>query len=509
LPIRLEDPVGANATAPPPAATGFDRILPAPALVEPAPGPGFQVTPGVRVVVRGGPAAAGEPVAAVLRAVGGGPVPVEPVPTGQDDRAGWPEVVEVDLAAGSEPGSEGYALQIAPDRVLVRAATPAGLWYAAQTLAQLLPPIPGPASVPSGRIVDRPRYAYRGFMLDVARHFFGVDPICRLVDELARLKLNHLHLHLTDDQGWRIAIAGWPELTGYGGGTDVSGGSGGYLTADEYSRIVGYAAARQVTVVPEIDLPGHTNAALACYPGLNLDGIAPQRYTGIEVGFSALTVSSALTFRFLDEVLAEVAALTPGPYLHIGGDESKTLTEEDYGRLVRHALGVVRRCGKQPVGWHEMARYAASAGAVVQYWGIDPTDLGTAAVVASGAPVILSPPRHAYLDQKYAATDRLGLSWAATVEVADAYGWDPAALLPGLPADRVLGIEAALWTETVRTEADLDVLAFPRLAALAELAWSSRPPDWDAFRRRLAAQGPRWDAAGIGYHRSVQIPWPG
>ncbi|GAB3943101.1 hypothetical protein GCM10027614_31250 [Micromonospora vulcania] len=188
-----------------------------------------------------------------------------------------------------------------------------------QTLRQLLPaaiesPVPVTARwvLPGGSIVDQPRFPYRGAMLDVARHFFAVEDVLRVVDHLARYKLNHLHLHLTDDQGWRIAIDSWPRLATVGGATEVGGGPGGHYTKADYRRIVSYAAARHVTVVPEIDLPGHTNTALVAYPELAPDKIAPPPYTGTEVGFSYVDPADERTYDFIADVLGELADLTPG-----------------------------------------------------------------------------------------------------------------------------------------------------------------------------------------------------
>ena len=167
-------------------------------------------------------------------------------------------------------------------------------------------------------------------MLDVSRHFFTVDQVKRYIDQLALYKINKLHLHLSDDQGWRIAIDSWPRLATYGGSTQVGGGQGGYYTKADYKEIVRYAASRHLEVVPEIDMPGHTNAALASYAELNCDGVAPPLYTGTEVGFSSLCVGKDVTYDFVDDVIRELAAITPGRYLHIGGDEAHSTSHEDY-----------------------------------------------------------------------------------------------------------------------------------------------------------------------------------
>src|SRR3954469_3020461 len=221
-------------------------------------------------------------------------------------------------------GAEGYELTIAPQSVVLTAATPAGLFYAAQTLRQLLPysgeydallfDAPRPATLPALVIRDRPRYEWRGAMLDVARHFFSVEEVERYVDLLALHKMNRLHLHLADDQGWRIEIKKWPDLTAKGGVSEVGATPGGFYTQAQYAQLVAYAADRFVTIVPEIDMPGHTNAALASYADLNCDGKPRELYTGVDVGFSAFCVDKPSTYAFIDDVVREIAAMTPGAY---------------------------------------------------------------------------------------------------------------------------------------------------------------------------------------------------
>ncbi|HSH45841.1 MAG TPA: family 20 glycosylhydrolase, partial [Longimicrobiales bacterium] len=211
-------------------------------------------------------------------------------------------------------GEEGYAVRVSPDGVRVEASEPAGLFYGIQTLRQLFPPEveftarrAAPLPLPAVEIEDRPRFGWRGAMLDVTRHFFTVDEVKRYIDLLAQYKFNRLHLHLSDDQGWRIEIPDWPALTEIGGSTEVGGGPGGFYTAADYTDLVNYAAERFITIVPEIDMPGHTNAALASYPELNCDGEAPPLYTGIQVGFSALCVEREVTYRFVDDVVRTLA----------------------------------------------------------------------------------------------------------------------------------------------------------------------------------------------------------
>ncbi|MEU2877796.1 family 20 glycosylhydrolase, partial [Streptomyces sp. NPDC007070] len=417
-------------------------------------------------------------------------------------------------------GAEGYRLDSGPAGVTITAREPAGLFHGVQTLRQLLPAAverrtvqPGPWKVAGGTVTDTPRYAYRGAMLDVSRHFFTVAQVKRYIDELALYKVNELHLHLSDDQGWRIAIDSWPRLASYGGSTQVGGGPGGHYSKADYQEIVRYAASRYLEVVPEIDMPGHTNAALASYADLNCDGVAPPLYTGTNVGFSSLCAGKEITYKFAQDVIRELAALTPGRYLHIGGDEAHSTSHEDYTTVMNRVQPLVAEYGKTVIGWHQLTGATPAKGALAQYWGLDSTSAAEKEQVAraarNGTGLILSPADRVYLDMKYTKDTPLGLAWAGYVEVRRSYDWDPATYLPGAPASAVRGVEAPLWSETLSTSAQLDTMAFPRLPGAAELGWSpAATHDWDAYKVRLAAQAPRWDALGIGYYRSPQVPWP-
>ncbi len=401
--------------------------------------------------------------------------------------------VLLSLGGDSSLGSEGYALSVTRARVGITAPRPAGIFYGIQTLRQLV----SAGRVPIGEVRDRPRYAWRGAMLDVARHFFGVRDVERFVDLMAAYKLNRLHLHLTDDQGWRIAIAGWPRLTSHGGSTAVGGGRGGWYTQADYRRIVAYAQARFVTVVPEIDMPGHVGSALSSYGGLSCDGVAPPLETRLSPAFSSLCTTKASTYAFVADVLRQVAALTPGPWLHIGGDEAQATKGADYARFVERVQAIVSGLGKHLVGWEEVAKTKLAPGSVVQHWH-DNSLLSAAR--RQGAGVIQSPADKAYMDMKYDASTKLGLSWAGYTSVRDAYEWDPG---------QALGVEAPLWSETLRTFADVEYMAFPRLLGYAELAWSpATGRSWREYRLRLAAQGPRLAALGVNFYRSPEVPWP-
>ncbi|UUU33725.1 beta-N-acetylhexosaminidase [Streptomyces sp. CA-210063] len=507
-------PVSDNADAVADAVTiPLGRVIPAPASVE-AGGSPYRMTSGTHIVVDGGPEARriGEYLAGILRPSTGYRLPVT------ERRAAG---IRLRLAPGEAAlGQEGYRLESGRSGVTLTARAPAGLFHGVQTLRQSLPAAvekdsvqPGPWLVAGGTIEDTPRYSWRGAMLDVSRHFFTVGQVKRYIDQLALYKFNKLHLHLSDDQGWRIAIDSWPRLTTYGGSTQVGGGPGGFYTKADYQEIVRYAAARHLEVVPEIDMPGHTNAALASYAQLNCDGVAPPLYTGTDVGFSSLCVDKEVTYDFVDDVVRELAALTPGRYLHIGGDEAHSTSHEDYVTFMDRVQPVVERYGKTVIGWHQLTGATPARGALAQYWGLDSTSAEekerVAAAARNGTGIVLSPADRIYLDMKYDKDTPLGLDWAGYVDVRRSYEWDPGDYLEGVPGAAVRGVEAPLWTETIVTSADVEYMAFPRLPGVAELGWSSASAHgWEGYRVRLAGQGPRWEALGIGYYRSPQVPWP-
>src|SRR6185503_6780096 len=306
---------------------------------------------------------------------------------------------------------------------------PAGLFYAVQTLRQLMPAIPAEKlTLPAVSIRDIPRFEWRGAMLDVARHFFGVEDIKRYIDLISYYKMNRLHLHLTDDQGWRIEIKSWPRLTEVGGSTQVGGESGGYYTQEQYKEIVDYARSRYVMIVPEIDTPGHTNAALASYAELNSSEESPALYEGTEVGFSTLWINSEITYHFLDDVIRELAALTPTPYIHIGGDEARSTPEEDYKKFIKRFQEIVAAHGKTSVGWSEIGEAELLPGTIAQLW----ISAGYQNAKRQGAKIILSPATKIYLDMKYEASFPLGLDWAALIPVKAAYDWEPGSFMEGL-----------------------------------------------------------------------------
>ncbi len=492
-----------------PTLSTMNHLIPKPVLLQPATG-AFALNADTRIYVDPPSAevmAIGEYLATKLRASTGYALAVLPKP----DRPGGGHIVlsvtDGDLALGEER----YELTITPDQVTLSAVQPVGLFRGVQTIRQLLPPDierasvqSGPWQIPAGVIKDRPRFAWRGAMLDVARHFFSVEDVKRYIDLLAYYKLNRFHLHLTDDQGWRIEIKSWPKLATYGGTTAVDGAPGGYYTQADYADLVAYAQARYITLVPEIDLPGHTNAALASYPELNCDGKAPALYTGIEVGFSSLCIDKEITYQFLDDVIGELAALTPGAYIHIGGDEAKSTPPDQYRRFIERVQPIVAKHGKQVVGWAEIAHAELLPTSIAQYW--DGEVIADA--LRQHAPIIMSPASKAYLDMKYDASTKLGLKWAGLIDVPTAYTWDPVTFANGVTESDVLGIEAPLWSETLLTISDIEYLAFPRLPGYAEIAWSPQAGRaWEDYRVRLAAQGAYLSALGVNFYRAPEIDW--
>ncbi|HUF27830.1 MAG TPA: beta-N-acetylhexosaminidase [Gemmatimonadaceae bacterium] len=415
------------------------------------------------------------------------------------------------LGTGSSVEAESYDLAITPELVTIAAREPAGLFYGVQTVRQLLPAavesraaIQRRLALPTGRITDAPRFAWRGAMLDVSRHFLSPADVKRFIDHMTLYKLNRLHLHLADDQGWRIEIRSWPNLTRHGGSTEVGGGAGGFYTQAEFADIVAYARSRYIAIVPEIDMPGHTNAALASYPELNCDGVAPPLYTGIRVGFSTLCVERDTVYRFVSDVVREIGAMVPTPWFHIGGDEVEKLTDAQYRAFVERAQAIVRSHGKRMIGWGEIAPAALHPETIVQHWRSDSSHLHA----ARGGSIILSPSPRAYLDMKYDSATVLGLAWAGLISVRHAYDWDPAMLIPNVSERSILGVEGPLWSETLETIQDFEYMAFPRLAALAEIGWSPQGArQWESFAARLGAHGPRMAAMGINFYRSPEIRW--
>ncbi|SIQ73612.1 hexosaminidase [Cellulosimicrobium aquatile] len=422
-------------------------------------------------------------------------------------------VLRVDEAAGPEGSTspERYSLVVDAAGVIATAPEPAGLLHAVQTLRQLVV-APGDgalARVPHVVVHDAPRYPWRGLSVDVARTFFGLDALRAVVDVAAAYKLNVLHLHLTDDQGWRIESPSRPELAKLSSGGDTSGGTGGHLSLADFRALQDHAAERFVRVVPEIDVPGHINAATHVYGDLMPDGVPTDAYHGIEVGFSRLTFDLPATEPFLRDVFTDLAHATDGEHVHLGGDEVLKMEPAEYARFVELCERLILEAGKKPVAWQEAAKAPLRPGTLVQYWDTHPMDLTYLVDAArAGARVIMSPANRVYLDMKYTADFPLGQEWAGLVEVRDAYDWEPEQVVPGLPADSIEGVEAAVWTERIPTLDALFTMLLPRLSAVAEVAWTAPDrKDWDDYRRRVAREAHAWRRSGTPFHPSEQVDW--
>ncbi|MEZ4809200.1 MAG: family 20 glycosylhydrolase [Allomuricauda sp.] len=407
---------------------------------------------------------------------------------------------------------ESYQLYIKKDSIFLNAQTAEGAFRGIQTLRQLIPEKSNDTltdhplwPIPTGKIMDGPTFAYRGAMLDVARHFFSVEEVKKYMDVLAYYKYNALHLHLTDDQGWRIEIKSWPRLTEIGGEKEVGGGAGGFFTQEDFKELVQYASERYITIIPEVDMPGHTNAASLSYPFLNGNGKPIKSYTGTQVGFSTFDARKDTVYAFLDDVIREIAAISPGPYFHIGGDESHVTKKADYILFVEKVEKIVKKHGKKAIGWNEIAQAAIDSSTIVQLWN-EPHNAIKA--IKSGSKIIMSPAEKTYVDMKYDSLSQYGLSWAGFIPVDVAYKWHPESYSEELPKENILGIEAPLWSETISNSAELEYMAFPRVIGLGELGWSTPEHcNWEDYRKRLAQQAPYLRRMNVNYYPSKLVEW--
>ncbi|MFF4898292.1 beta-N-acetylhexosaminidase [Streptomyces sp. NPDC001068] len=506
----------------------------------------FELGPDTALVARAGAEPAERWLRATLGTACGLPLPPR---ASADDNA---VRLSVDRTVTGDLGAEGYRLAVTPAGVHLAGGGPAGLFWGAQTLRQLLgpdafrrAPLPGRSwRLPLCHIQDSPRFRWRGLMLDVARHFMPKEGVLRYLDLMAAHKLNVFHFHLTDDQGWRIQIERHPRLTEVGSwrartkfGHRASPlweekPHGGYYTRDDIREIVAYAAERHITVVPEIDVPGHSQAAIAAYPELgNTDVIDTASLTvwdswGISPNVLAPTDN---TLRFYEGVFEEVLELFPSEFIHVGGDECLKdqwraspaaqarikelgLADEDglQAWFVGHFAKWLSARGRRLIGWDEILEGGIAEGAAVASWrGYG----GGIAAARAGHDVVMCPEQHVYLDHRQAdgADEPVPIGHVRTLE--DVYRFEP--VPPGLDesrADRVLGTQANLWTEVMEDSARVDYQAFPRLAAFAEVAWSDLPApaerDFADFERRMAAHYRRLDALGVAYRPPAgPLPW--
>ncbi|MER7014754.1 beta-N-acetylhexosaminidase [Saccharopolyspora sp. NPDC000359] len=416
-------------------------------------------------------------------------------------------------ATESVPG--GYRAQVRPDGVAVVAHDAAGAHHAAQTLRQLLDPSAYRAALihygrfvlPCGEVEDRPRFAWRGCHLDVARHFLPKREVLRFIELLAMHKLNVLHLHLTDDQGWRIEVPRYPELTRVGAwrkrsmvgrGPEPEFDSrphGGFYTTDDLREIVAHAARHHITVVPEVDVPGHSQAAIAAYPELG-GGQRPDVWESWGVNPDLLNTDPATT-DFYRAVLDHVMEVFPSPVICIGGDEVPGITPE-HGTFLRELIEHVHARGRRASGWDEVMETVdpLPAGTIIAAWR---DEQAAQRAVDRGHDVVLCPESHFYLDHRQAdhPAEPVPVGFLTTLEKV--YGYQP--------RPDVLGIQAQVWTEHLDTPRRVDYAVFPRLSAFAEVSWSQQHDLADFQRRLVDHHLPRLDACGVEY-RPLGGPHP-
>ena len=480
-----------------------------------------------------------------------------PISVGQR-AAGSAQGATIDLSTRGDAslGDEGYVLEVDGTRVSIEAHDAEGLFRGVTTLRQLLPDeiesddtVDRSWTIPAVSISDAPRYEYRGAMLDVGRRFFPVDDVKRFIDQMALYKLNALHMHLTDDQGWRLTVDARPELTAIGGSTQSgwAPGTGGpwFYTKADYREIVEYAAEHFIEVVPEIDGPGHSTAAKASIPDINCSGVAPAPYTGFNVGLPPVCLTPekrAEVQAYLVDVLGEAAGQSSSDIVHIGGDEVPSITDEQMDWYVQTAGDILTAEGKRVMGWHQIGSSPLPAGSLIQWWADagDQASIGTPnervdvrdlrAALEKGAQVVASPADRAYLDMKYDSTVPYGLSWAGLVDLQRAYEWDPISVTSSpdgsvslATEEQIAGVEAALWADRayrgstklptsldqfIPTSEYADFMSFPRMPAIAEIGWSrAEVRSFDDFERRTVAHADRWDELGIGYYQAPDVPW--
>jgi len=527
-------------------------LIPAPQKMEAQAGQ-FTLTPDTRIYVDFASRDTGKFLAQQLRGATGYKLPVS-----TEFLSGAPKpggILLTTKSAATNLGPEGYELTATTNAIVIRAPAQAGLFYGGQTLRQLLPPdifsnhvVAGVDwQVPCVSISDWPRFQWRGMMLDVSRHFFNKLEVERLLDEMALHKLNRFHWHLVDDQGWRIQIKKYPELTQVGAWRQSSavaapetnhlqapwldtsaygpdGRYGGYYTQDDIREVVAYASARYIIIIPEIEMPGHSTAALAAFPQLSCSGgpFSTDIHNGVNRGIYC--TGNEETYVFLQNVLAEVFELFPTKYIHIGGDEvpienwqncpkDQAVIEreglKDASQLesyfVRRMEKFINAHGHTLIGWSEIRNGGLAENAVVMDW-----IGGAVEAAASGHDVVMSPTGSCYLDyyqsQNNVAEPR---SIGGYVPLEKVYRFEPMPKnLPAQSAAHILGAQGNLWTEYVASFPHVEYMAFPRMCAMAEVTWSPKSArNWDDFKARLQVHAHRLDALGVNYrHASVENP---
>jgi hexosaminidase len=431
------------------------------------------------------------------------------------------------LPEQKERGVEGYALSVRSDQVIIRALTPAGIFYACQTLLQLLPAAIESKTTVQGQdwtirqveIEDQPRFPWRGMHLDVGRHFMPIEFIKTYIDLLSSYKLNIFHWHLTEDQGWRIEIKRHPKLIDIGAWRLENGERyGGYYTRTEIQEVVDYARQRFVTIVPEIEMPGHSVAALAAYPELSCTGGPFTVATTWGIFKDVYCAGNERTFEFLENVLAEVIEMFPGPYIHIGGDECpKTRWQacpQCQARIAREGLKneselqsyfikrveqFLRANNRRLIGWDEILEGGLAPEATVMSWrGVK----GGIKAARLGHDTVMSPNSYCYFDHYQSLSKREPKAFGGYLPLRKVYSYEPVPLaLTAEQAKHILGAQGNVWTEYMPTPEQVEYMLLPRMCALAEVVWSAQHLRYrEDFRARLSAHYPRFEMLGVNYH---------
>jgi hexosaminidase len=539
--------LGASGTPPSASPAGPNEIalIPMPLSLEMRSGD-FELTSQTVIVAQAGAESEAERLASPLRAPTGFALPVRQTPRGDNCI-----VLELDRALEPRLGREGYRLSVTPTQVVIRAAGEAGLFYGGVTFRQLLPPDIFSASAaaattqsvrwnaPCVEIEDSPRFPWRGLLLDVARHYMPPEFIKKSVDLMALHKLNSLQLHLTDDQGWRVEIKKYPRLTEIGSVRKESPKRGDrkrgdgtpygpfFYTQEQIRDLVVYAEARHVTLVPEIEMPGHFLAALAAYPEYSCRGGPFEVRTRWGIEPDILCPGNEQSFAFAQDILSEVVELFPSRFIHIGGDEAprtawkkcpkcqarikteglknEAQLQTYYNRRIEDFLAAK---GRRLIGWDEILEGGLTPGAAVMSWrGI----AGGIAAAEAGHDVVMSPTSHCYLDYAQARGPREPESIGGFIPLPTVYAFEP--IPPKLAESKrkhILGAQANLWSEFLWTPQDVEYFAFPRASALAEVVWSpASARDVNDFRRRLEHHLRRLDPFGVNYRRLDALTFGG
>lgn len=455
---------------------------------------------------------------------------------------------------GGNPADENYSLTINKKGIEVRGSASEGVFRGISSLKQLIGSNRETKGetlyLPEVKITDGPRFAWRGLSLDVSRCFFTPNEVKQVIDMLSLYKFNVLHMHLTDNQGWRIEIKKYPKLTEVGSQLPNEGKKGGFYTQEEFKDLVAYAKARYITILPEVDLPGHTAAVFTAYPEfVNAVKLRTDQHIPGQA-FFGLDIDDPKAMQFTKDVLEELIALSPADYIHIGGDEAVGLPHDKFVRYINKVREFTLAHGKKMIGWQETARADIQEGDVFQHWihirknkdnalssnkklsaeqqrimniykeFMKDSPKDPALGISKKAKVILSPSGFVYMDHRYlepsadstqkAEQERLGLNAYEKQTIREMYEWDPMTFNPTVedPTKDVAGIESAIWCETIHNISDLQFLLLPRLVGVAEKGWSQvEKTNWDEYKVRLGDQAPIWDHIDWNYFKSSLVDW--